>query len=102
MAKLKIYHIGEEAVDQWHRVQYHYMCPGCGWIHAVHVKEPGNTEKGHTWNGSMDKPTFSPSMLCDWDPAHRCHSYIENGMIRYLSDCWHTLAGKTVEMPEIE
>lgn len=95
MAKLKIFHIGEEGVDSYHRVQYHYMCPGCGWTHAVNLAV-------HKWNGDMNKPTFSPSMLCDWDPAHRCHSYIENGFIRFLTDCWHPLAGQTIEIPEIE
>lgn len=94
MAKIKIYHIGEES-DSWHEIQYHYMCPGCGYTHAVNPKV-------HQFNGSMDKPTFSPSLLQNWTPGKTCHSYIRDGKIQFLMDCHHALKGETVELPEIE
>lgn len=31
-----------------------------------------------------------------------CHSFVENGMIRYLDDCTHSLVGQTVELPDID
>ncbi len=49
----------------------------------------------------MEKPTFSPSLLI-LDPARRCHSWVTKGNIRFLNDCAHQLAGKTVELPEVD
>jgi hypothetical protein len=34
--------------------------------------------------------------------ANQCHSFIRNGQIQFLSDCHHELAGKTVDLPEVE
>jgi Family of unknown function (DUF6527) len=56
-----------------------------------------------SWNGDLNWPTFSPSLLCNGhDPKNRCHSFIKDGNIQFLSDCWQKLAGKTVELPEWE
>lgn len=84
-----------------------FYCPGCDEPHQI------DTAKWE-FNGDMEKPTFSPSYLT-WsdpnpkaDPRHdptgkyrngfRCHSFIKEGEIEYLSDCSHKLAGKTVQM----
>lgn len=75
--------------------QWHYMCPGCGYIHAL-------SPEVHKFNGNLHSPTFSPSCLQNWDPASVCHSYITDGKIQFLSDCSHSLAGQTVELPEID
>jgi len=72
---------------------YVFFCPGCKCGHPVEVPR-------WSWNGSMEKPTFSPSLLCNMnDPKTRCHSFIREGKIEFLSDCFHELAGKTVEIP---
>lgn len=98
-----------------------FFCPGCETTHSVSV-EP--TDPCHwTWNGSLEKPTLSPSILtrsghyvegshgcwCNYYTTHpeeevvfkcyRCHSFIRDGNIEFLSDCSHKLAGKTVELP---
>lgn len=43
--------------------------------------------------------------LCHGHDMHAedviCHSFIVNGDIRYLSDCTHAMAGKTVSLPDI-
>jgi hypothetical protein len=76
---------------------YVFHCPGCEYGHGFHV---GGTE-GWAWNGSLDAPTFTPSLLCNKDePARRCHSYVTNGRIQFLADCFHALAGQTVEIPD--
>jgi hypothetical protein len=55
------------------------------------------------WNGSMDTPTFTPSINCNPnDPQWRCHSFVTDGKIQFLPDSHHRLAGKTVELPEWE
>ena len=88
------------ADDKYHPA---IQCPGCGCLHIF--------DQRWSFNGDMDKPTFSPSMLVNGTPDMqkyinennpRCHSFVRDGMIQFLSDCTHELAGKTVELPEIE
>lgn len=96
-----------------HRVQNStivlFYCPGCEEGHQI------DTAKWE-FNNDFEKPTFSPSYLTWLDPnpkadpkydrkgkfrnGFRCHSYIKNGMIEFLSDCSHKLAGQTVKIPE--
>ena len=67
------------------------FCPGCKCVHIFDGR--------WKFNGIMDKPTFSPSMRVNKDdPASCCHSYIQKGQIRFLSDCFHSLKGQTVEL----
>lgn len=105
----------------------HFWCPGCDRAHAfwVGVGEGPRWE----WNGSADKPTFSPSLLVRgrtltpkgleawqawhaagkppraegtvWDAEETvCHSFVTGGMIQFLGDCTHDLKGQTVPIPE--
>jgi hypothetical protein len=51
----------------------------------------------------MERPTFSPSYLTwidDGPCAFRCHSFIRDGQIQFLSDCTHALAAQTVDIPD--
>jgi hypothetical protein len=44
----------------------HFHCPGCNCDHGVWTSV---TPKNHSiwgFNGSMDKPTFTPSILVRW------------------------------------
>jgi len=75
--------------------QWQIMCPGCKWIHAM-------SPSIHQFNGDYENPTFSPSLLSDNFPGKRCHSFITNGKIQFLSDCEHPLKGQTVDLPEIK
>ena len=52
------------------------------------------------FNGNLDKPTVSPSINVKLGEGGICHSFVDNGYIRFLNDCTHELAGKTVEIPE--
>lgn len=102
----------------WGYTQYDFHCPGCGHKHTYVVAGPGT---GPRWqfNGDVNKPTFTPSLLNRWgrhaDPTWQepedpepsmgwsgtCHLYVTNGQIQYLGDCSHDLAGKTIEMEDI-
>lgn len=61
-----------------------------------------------TWNGSVDKPSLKPSVLTNGhfprfsDKKFRCHSHIEDGQAKFLEDCSHEFAGKTVDLLEVE
>ena len=81
--------------DDW-LLRFH--CPGCEEEHAVPVRGP----KAWTWCGDLVAPTLTPSILVRNGhatvPDRRCHSFVTAGRIRYLSDCTHALAGKTVDL----
>lgn len=89
----------------------HYVifCPGCQEGHGIDGR--------WTFNGDFEKPTFSPSLLVRGtkpvtekqmalvmsdekiEPTPRvCHSFIRDGMMEFLSDSTHELAGKTVPL----
>lgn len=62
-----------------------------------------------SWNGSLEKPTFSPSIRVRYPgadagqngaPQAVCHSYVTDGKILFLGDCTHPLAGQVVDLPE--
>jgi len=72
--------------------------------HRVAVGDGGGPRWG--WNGSMENPTFSPSILVEWEhgPNYEkrvCHSFVTDGNIQFLGDCTHKLAGQTVPLPDI-
>ena len=82
------------------------LCPACGFEHRFNVdlENHGKWNEGSpVWDfdGNYDSPTFSPSMLHYGNErlGHpRCHSYLEAGVWRFLSDCEHEMAGQTVPM----
>jgi hypothetical protein len=102
-----------------------FWCQGCGMAHQIQ-HGVGNGPRW-TWNGSLHKPTFQPSVLVQWDtlsPAarqrnrefyaangrymtnaelpydehHVCHTFVTDGRVQYLGDCTHALAGQTVDL----
>lgn len=98
---------------------YVFFCNGCENYHYF--------DKRWTFNGDMDNPTFSPSLLIrsgHYMPEHKgscwctynaenkddlapfscsvCHSFVRNGHIEYLNDCTHHLAGKTIQLENVE
>lgn len=100
MAIIKVLeHIDEETGKKWSHTQYLFNCPGCGYEHAVGLKSEGGN---HTFNMDLDKPTFSPSLVHDFTPGRRCHSFVKEGKIQFLNDCWHELKGQTVDLPRYE
>lgn len=71
---------------------YSWYCPGCKEGHTIPVPR-------WTFDGNVERPTFSPSILRTAAPSdYRCHSFVENGQIRFCGDCNHALAGQTVDM----
>lgn len=85
---------GKEADD----IQMAFHCPGCEYLHGVRVK---GQEPVWGWNNDIVRPTFTPSIMV-WrdDPTKRCHSYVTDGKIQFLSDSFHSLKGQTVELPD--
>lgn len=94
-AKLRSVDHGGKALGFW--------CPGCDSIHVVRYEEP---HPCWHWDGNVDAPTLSPSILVTYQDLSGegenevCHSYVKAGQIEFLSDCTHALAGKTVPIPD--
>lgn len=58
-----------------------------------------------TWNGSVDSPTLKPSILTrtsDGDKQIICHTFVNDGMVQFLSDCTHEFAGQTVALLDVD
>ena len=78
-----------------------FWCPGCKCYHRVTAK----------WNITLEPDiTIRPSVLTTCDGYFdgdsyrnlRCHLFITNSRIEFLTDCDHSLAGQTVDMTDIE
>lgn len=102
---------------------FSYWCQGCEEPHGVKVP-------GWSFDGDLVRPTFSPSVLvtsghytpgwagsncwCTYSAdlvakggppsaftCYRCHTFIQAGMVRFLGDCTHALAGLTLDLPDL-
>ena len=93
-----------------------YWCQGCERLHSVAVGEGSGPRWG--WNGDVEKPTFTPSVLTrviratrqepPIDPSgvqthvHQiCHTFITDGRVQFLNDCTHQYAGQTLDLPDL-
>lgn len=90
-----------------------FWCQACQTHHAVPVRYAGDDgDTGWTWNGDREHPTLTPSLLTRGtvpltdaqadkvlageriEPAPLvCHLFLTDGMIHYLADSTHVLAG---------
>lgn len=86
-----------------------FACPGCisggpdGYdgIHMLAVNS--NTEiigtPSWAWDGNLDAPTLSPSILSQG--YCRCHSFLKAGIFEFLTDSDHPLSGQSVPIPDL-
>lgn len=84
-----------------------FTCPGCGDAHPVRIASTDPARPAWGWNGDREKPTFTPSLLVQYDyqdgrPTKVCHSMIVDGSIQFLGDCTHDKRGQTLPLPECE
>ena len=99
-----------------------YWCQGCEDTHTI-----STGKDGWGFDGNLEAPTFSPSVLvrsghymsdwkgpdcwCIYNAKHpdkpspfkceRCHTFIKAGMVQFLGDCTHALAGQTLPLPDL-
>ncbi|RPI80707.1 MAG: hypothetical protein EHM42_11750 [Planctomycetaceae bacterium] len=76
-----------------------FWCPGCGTLMQV-------CPKRWNWNGDVDRPTLSPSILQTIGPfpdGHKevCHCFVRDGNIEFCGDCTHDKRG-VMPLPELE
>lgn len=80
---------------------YAHWCQPCGCAHAISTE---GAEPRWTFDGNVDRPTFSPSVKVTGGARgsdHVCHYFIEAGVIKYCGDSTHTLAGQNVDLSPI-
>jgi hypothetical protein len=54
------------------------------------------------WNKDTERPTIKPSIRTAGGQGELCHSFVTDGKIKFLGDCTHELAGKTVDLLDVD
>ncbi len=83
---------------------YLVACPACKQLHQIPTTKEAS-HNGAVWkfDGDMKRPSFSPSLhIKDESGKTKCHSFIEQGHFRFLSDCNHSFANMMVPMADID
>lgn len=89
---------------------WRHWCPACNTVHEIAVDEPFSNGAKWSFDGNELFPTFNPSINKRWgryaDPSCRvkggvCHYYLHKGVIQYLSDCTHGMAGQSMDLPHL-
>jgi hypothetical protein len=105
----------------------YFYCPGCKCDHGVWIQKTEKNNSVWLFNGDMNNPTFSPSILIRsvaWPDRPEkddqgnyilgddgrikgakdvvCHSFVRDGKIEFLGDCTHELKGQTVILEDVE
>jgi len=70
-----------------------FYCPACKTTHAVKI-----AANGWVWNEDHEHPTIMPSLL-SVNGDRRCHLFVSNGQLQYLTDSNHKLTSQTVPIP---
>lgn len=78
---------------------YSHWCPGCKRLHMIATKQEEENSVVWTFNGDVEKPSFSPSVIVEKDGKTVCHYVLINGVLVYCADCTHELASKTIPLP---
>lgn len=83
-----------------------FVCPGCALMHGnsgLHMLPINSTEKKPSWewDGNLEAPTLSPSILTGKDTPNICHSFLRGGVFEYLGDCTHALKEQHVPLPDL-
>jgi hypothetical protein len=90
-----------------------FWCLGCEVIdsegerqagaHMLPVTGDSNGRPMWDFDGNLDAPTLSPSILSRSNRAEPlvCHSFMRAGQMEFLGDCTHALAGQTVPLPPL-
>lgn len=87
-----------------------FWCPGCervdkdGERHAgLHMLPVNNGVKKPSWefDGNLELPTLSPSILTKRGDLFVCHSFLKKGVFEFLSDCTHQYANQHVPIPDL-
>jgi hypothetical protein len=105
-----------------------FFCPGCNEFHVIPIEGPnawgfnGDYDKPTFTPSILVYPSWKTPPEWDYDSAprdadgklslgpdgrllgavmsDRCHSFVRDGKIQFLSDCTHKYAGQTLDLEE--
>jgi hypothetical protein len=83
-----------------------FACPGCAeqdHNDGIHILPVNTTAKSPAWewDGDLEAPTISPSILSHGSGDGVCHSFLKAGVFEFLGDSTHSMAGQNVPMPDL-
>jgi hypothetical protein len=97
-------------------VGYVIWCQGCKHAHVFPTDKKyyegssiyGPDHKKPIWSfsGTLDKPTFTPSLRCYYTHPETkqeittCHSIVTDGRIQFCADCQHELKGQILPLED--
>jgi len=90
----------EEATD----IALHLPGPISNRMMPIQIKGSRKGTGNWSWNGDVDKPTLKPSIKNDFRPHEQLveHIWINEGQVIFLKDTTHDLAGKTLDLLDVE
>jgi len=101
-----------EACDEYRktvRTEYFFHCPGCGRGHSfITAWVPPHTGPTWTFNGNLESPTFSPSLLYNVGRSnpteHLCHTFVRAAASRLLHTTirWRSPEARRTRTPLFE
>lgn len=83
-----------------------FICPGClvaghgSGLHILPVNTDQTSPSWH-WDGDLEKPSLSPSILTKGHDGLVCHSFLKQGIFVFLGDSTHSLSGEAVDIPDL-
>ena len=92
-------------IDEATHVMLHLPGPLPNRLIPVQTRGKRHGTPNWTWNGDTELPTLRPSILtkgADASGDHVCHSWVNEGKVKFLNDCTHELAGQTLDLLEVE
>lgn len=84
-----------------------FSCPGCAaggpegydGLHMLPVNCSMAKTPSWNWNGNLDAPTLSPSILTQG--YVRCHCFLTEGIFDFLPDSEHPFSGQKIQIPDL-
>ena len=77
---------------------------GCNFLPVLPNSKKREGTGNWSWNCNVDAPTIKPSLAQRHNVngvEERCHTWITDGMVQFLSDSTHELANQTVSLEDI-
>jgi len=84
-----------------------FWCPGCenergnGGLHMLPISGDSNGRDMWSFDGNLEAPTLTPSILTGRGTEKICHSFLTAGVFHFLGDCTHALANQQVPIPDL-
>lgn len=77
-----------------------HWCAGCGRAHAIDIHALSRDGRVMGWDGDLDRPTIGEPVRHVTDKGV-CEYVMRGGVLYFMANCWHPLAGKTRHLEEL-